>query len=340
MIMLGKKEGGRGGLAGLHAPMFEHAPASNVACSMRILLSTLPPESSHPTNQTTHQSDKWKKKNGRQVTPYRSRVVPCMRQLPTCMRASRLRRSAMHAANRPRRSTPHASDPRQFADGILEITAAAVAQLFDTVGKSARTGMRVCCMIDCMRRDATRTPPQTPPHQNRRPPQEGKLVTKSTRPQLPKGELEGGGVVTLGNFVCELDRPVAFEEFKRGVCFMPEPSASSSLAAPSGYQPPAAKLKGGLGGGKPGSRAGGGGGGAVPVLRSGGAAGGGGAGGGGMPAPLFDPAHPDAVVMNGGQWAGGAGRLRDGRAVVPVVVSRCLGLGWWVEVGALKRNCK
>jgi len=46
-----------------------------------------------------------------------------------------------------------------------------------------------------------------------------------------------------------------------------------------------------------------------------------GAAGGGSPAPLFDPTHPDAVLLNGSQWAGGEGKLRNGRSVVPVVVS-------------------
>jgi len=43
---------------------------------------------------------------------------------------------------------------------------------------------------------------------------DGKVVTKSSRPQLPKGGLESGAVVTVGNMVCELDREVSYDEFK------------------------------------------------------------------------------------------------------------------------------
>jgi hypothetical protein len=34
---------------------------------------------------------------------------------------------------------------------------------------------------------------------------------------------------------------------------------------------------------------------------------------------LFDPAAPGAIVLNGGQWQEGKGKLSGGRAVVPVV---------------------
>ncbi|KIZ01995.1 DNA repair and recombination protein RAD54B [Monoraphidium neglectum] len=76
--------------------------------------------------------------------------------------------------------------------------------------------------------------------------------------------------------------------------------------------------------------------------RGRGGVGGAGGGAGASPAPLYDPTHPDAVLLNGEQWAGGEGRLRSGRAVVPVVVDPYLsrhlrphqreGVRWMYEV--------
>jgi hypothetical protein len=44
--------------------------------------------------------------------------------------------------------------------------------------------------------------------------QEGKSVSKSSRPQLPKAPLESGSTVAIGNLMCEVDRSIPYEEFK------------------------------------------------------------------------------------------------------------------------------
>jgi hypothetical protein len=40
------------------------------------------------------------------------------------------------------------------------------------------------------------------------------MVSKTARVQLPKSALESGSVLTLGNFVCEVDKEVPYDEFR------------------------------------------------------------------------------------------------------------------------------
>ena len=166
-----------------------------------------------------------------------------------------------------------------------------------------------------------------PPHTH---PQDGKCVSKSARAALPKGELESGGVVTLGSLVCELDREVALEDFKRGVCFGRDDGGGggsagafgkAAAAAPLGAAAAAAPRRAPVGrpllGARGGAAAAAGGAPPtgqqqLPPPRSAAAA--------AAPAPLYDPTHPDAVVLNAEQWAGGAGRLPGGRPAAAVVV--------------------
>jgi hypothetical protein len=127
------------------------------------------------------------------------------------------------------------------------------------------------------------------------------------------------GSLSQGWLIASSDHPTP----RRGVCFVESAaaggvgdSAAPSLACSMPRKAP------------PGSRSAPPTGGPVGMVRHGPAAagrgrggvGGAGGGAGASPAPLYDPTHPDAVLLNGEQWAGGEGRLRSGRAVVPVVV--------------------
>ena len=40
---------------------------------------------------------------------------------------------------------------------------------------------------------------------------------------------------------------------------------------------------------------------------------------------LIDPNHPDAVVLNPGQWQNGDGKLKNGQSVMPVVIDPYIG---------------
>jgi hypothetical protein len=72
------------------------------------------------------------------------------------------------------------------------------------VAPSRRTHARAaCCSAPC-------PCPATPAPRC----QDGKLVSKTARAQLPKALLESGTVVTLGNFVCEVDKDVPYDEFR------------------------------------------------------------------------------------------------------------------------------
>lgn len=96
---------------------------------------------------------------------------------------------------------------------------------------------------------------------------------------------------------------------RRGVCFVSDTPAAPIAAAPRSLALAMPR--------KPADGAG------RPVLGSRGTAGaGGGAAGAQLAAapPLYDPSHPDAVLLNGDQWALGEGRLRSGRPVTPVLV--------------------
>jgi hypothetical protein len=102
---------------------------------------------------------------------------------------------------------------------------------------------------------------------------------------------------------------------RRGVCFVQDtgPSAPAASAPSLALAMP----RKGVASARPGrqlpgasnnsSTAAGGTGGAVVAQRP-------------APAPLYDPTHPNAVLLNSGQWDEGRGRLQGGRPVVPVVV--------------------
>lgn len=101
---------------------------------------------------------------------------------------------------------------------------------------------------------------------------------------------------------------------RRGVCFVKESAAPSGGAAAPSLAVAMPRSKQAPAGG-------------ARALGAGGPAGGGASGGGPAAAPMLDPSHPDAVLVNGAQWAGGEGRLPSGRPVVPVVVDPYLAVG-------------
>lgn len=53
-----------------------------------------------------------------------------------------------------------------------------------------------------------------PPNARPASPQDGKLVSKSSRMQLPKTGLDSGAVITLNNLVCEVDHALEYEDFR------------------------------------------------------------------------------------------------------------------------------
>ncbi|PRW57845.1 DNA repair and recombination RAD54B [Chlorella sorokiniana] len=147
---------------------------------------------------------------------------------------------------------------------------------------------------------------------------EGKVVSSTLLRGVNVPTMGEGSTVVVGNWEVEVQEPMDADKYKSGEAFM-KPTITAAATAALAAAPVAshAAFRPVAGGAfrRPGGT---GGGGAAAAAAAGGAP-------AEAPRALHDPHAEGAIILNEQQWAGGAGRLANGRPCCPVVVDPYIG---------------